>query len=253
MKYLLTIAFLILFTPLAAQESPDREEVQTGVTEGPAEPEEGRTDLITDLEIVTVNDIKNVMSEKFKSIEDYTAEIQWLNGSAEYRGKLQYKKDERFLIEFEEPAEQVIVSNGTMLSIYIPHLRVVAQQSLSEDTESALLTTTSESGLQRLFDEYSFSFFDTSTPVEFGEGTAYHLMLEQKRPKVGFREMDLWVSEEGLILQSNGTSPNGMTVSLTFENIRINTELPDYIFDFEVPADAQIIRNIIVPFSDTTR
>jgi len=62
--------------------------------------------------------------------------------------------------------------------------------------------------------------------------------------------MDIWVSEGGLILQSNGISPNGINVSLIFSNIKLNTELPDYIFDFEVPADAQIIRNIIVPFSD---
>jgi outer membrane lipoprotein-sorting protein len=49
-------------------------------------------------------------------------------------------------------------------------------------------------------------------------------------------------------LQSNGISPNELKVSLTFSDIRLNVELPDYIFDFEVPADAQIIRNIIVPF-----
>jgi len=60
--------------------------------------------------------------------------------------------------------------------------------------------------------------------------------------------MDMWVSEKGLILQSNSISPNGVLVSLTFSEIQLNVELPDYIFEFEVPADAQIIRNIIVPF-----
>jgi len=83
----------------------------------------------------------------------------------------------------------------------------------------------------------------------FGDTMAYHLKLEQKRPKVGFRRMDMWVSRNGYILQSNGKSPNGLDVSLTFTNTVINSELPDYIFEFEVPADAQIIRNIIVPFS----
>jgi outer membrane lipoprotein-sorting protein len=127
---------------------------------------------------------------------------------------------------------------------------VVVQQLLTEETESSIIATTSEVGLSKLFDEYSFSFYDTSTLQPYRNTKAYHLKLSQKTPKVGFKKMDIWVSEGGLILQSNGISPNGINVSLIFSNIKLNTELPDYIFDFEVPVDAQIIRNIIVPFSD---
>jgi outer membrane lipoprotein-sorting protein len=190
------------------------------------------------------------MAETFEGIEDYTAQIRWKNGDTEYLGTMRYKKGNKFFIEFEVPEDQVIVSNGEYLYIYIPYLKVVIQQSLKETTESTILTGTTEAGLFKLFDEYSFSFHDTSRPQPFESERAYHLKLFQKRPKVGFKTMDLWVSDEGLILQSNGRSPNGFDVSLTFSDIEINTELPDYIFDFEVPADAQIMRNTIVPFSD---
>lgn len=199
--------------------------------------------------IVSVNDIKLLMEKAFADIKDYTAEIDWVNGDAHYRGRMKYKEANKILIEFEEPKGQVIVSDGTFLTIYIPYLKVVVQQSLSESTESTLLTTASETGLRKLFDEYSFSFFDASTTQPFRNTKAYHMKLDQKRPKVGFKTMDLWVSEKGHILQSNGVSQNGIRVSMTLSNIKINTELPDYLFKFEVPADAQIIRNIIVPFS----
>jgi outer membrane lipoprotein-sorting protein len=222
--------------------------------------QEEDTDLLLDpdternelLDIVTVNDVKLLMTQTFDRIEDYVADIEWVNGNARYRGKISYKKKNKILIEFEEPEEQVIVSNGLYLYIYIPYLKVVVQQSLGEVTESALLTSTSEAGLTKLFDEYAFSFYDTSSMQPFRNTTAYHLQLDQLRPKVGFQTIDIWVSKNGYILQSNGTSPNGLVVNLSFSNIRINTELPDYIFDFEVPADAQIIRNIIVPFSDSS-
>jgi outer membrane lipoprotein-sorting protein len=200
--------------------------------------------------ITSVNDVKKLMAETFEGIEDYTAGIRWKNGDTEYRGKIRYKKANKFLIEFDVPEDQTIVSNGEFLYLYIPYLKVVIQQSLKEATESTILTGTTEAGLSKLFDEYSFSFYDTSTPQPFGNTRAYHLKLYQKRPKVGFKSMDLWVSETGLILQSNGVSPNGIDVSLTFSDIKINTEMPDYIFEFEVPADAQIMRNTIVPFSD---
>ena len=227
--FLYPLLFIILLTtsPLFAQE-----EIDTAL----------------DINIVSINDIKMSMTDKFNGIDDYTANFNWINGDVSYLGVIKYKKPDKILLEFDEPEEQKIVSNGDVLYIYIPYLKVVAQQSLSESTESMILSTASESGLSKLFDEYSFSFYDTSTLQPFGGTNAYHLKLNQKRPKVGFKQMDFWVSEDGLILQSNGVSPNEVEVSLTFSNIRLNEELPDYIFDFEVPADAQIIRNIIVPF-----
>jgi len=206
--------------------------------------------LSKDIEIVSVNDIKKTMSSRYESINDYTAEFIWINGDANYRGKIQYKKPDKILMDFEEPADQKIVSNGKVLNVYIPYLKVVCQQSLGEETESSILLTTSEEGLSRLFNEYSFSFYDTSLPRQFGSTMAYHLKLIQKHPGVGFNKIDIWVSKNGLILQSNGVSQNGIKVSLSFSKIKLNTELPDYIFNFEVPTDAQIIRNIIVPFSD---
>jgi outer membrane lipoprotein-sorting protein len=201
-----------------------------------------------DTDIVSINDIKDRMSEMLTSMEDYTAQFIWVNGDVRYTGKMKYKKPDRLLLEFVEPEGQKIVANEQLLYIYIPYLKVVCQQSLGEDTESSILSTASESGLSKLFDEYSFSFYDTSALQSFGNTRAYHLKLVQKRPKVGFKQMDMWVSENGLILQSQSISPNGVTVSLTFSEIQLNVELPDYIFEFEVPADAQIIRNIIVPF-----
>jgi len=208
-------------------------------------------ETVDTLNIVTVNDVKQLMTDSFNSVEDYIADIKWINGKASYTGSISYKKANKLLIEFVEPEDQVISTDGTFLYIYIPYLKVVIQQSLGEDTESTLLATTSEAGLSKLFDEYDFAFYESSTTEPFGDTLAYHLKLEQKRPKVGFRQMDMWVSRNGYILQSNGKSPNGLDVSLTFTNIQINTELPDYIFEFEVPADAQIIRNIIIPFSDS--
>ena len=202
------------------------------------------------INIVSVNDIKNRMVETFESINDYTADFEWINGDVHYFGTIQYKNPDKILLNFENPEDQQIISDGNLLFIYIPYLKVVVQQSLTEETESDILTTTTEEGLSKLFNEYSFSFFDSSTPLPFRNTLAYHLKLTQKTPKVGFKTMDIWISEDGYILQSNGKSPNGLNVSLIFSNIKINTELPDYIFEFEVPADAQIIRNIIVPFSD---
>ena len=202
-----------------------------------------------EMDIVSVNDVKQKMSEMFESIQDYTADFEWINGDVQYSGIIKYKKPDRILLNFEEPQEQKIVSNGQMLYIYIPYLKVVVQQILTEDTESEILMTGTETGLSKLFDEYSFSFYDSSSPQPFGKTRAYHLRLAQKTPKVGFKKMDIWVAQNGLLLQSNGKSPNGVEVSLVFSNIELNTELPDYIFEFDVPADAQIIRNIIVPFS----
>jgi outer membrane lipoprotein-sorting protein len=200
-------------------------------------------------QITSVNDVKKLMEQAFESIQDYTADIVWVNGNVEYFGTISYKRENKFLIEFEEPEDQVIVSNGEYLYLYIPYLRIVVQQLLGEATESSLLaTSSSQAGLSKMFNEYAFSFADSNGLQPFGSTMAYHLKLYQKRPKVGFKSMDLWVSKQGYILQSNGVSPSGVNVNLSFSNIQVNRELPDHIFEFEVPADAQIMQNIIVPF-----
>jgi len=237
LKLLVFIFLAAMTAPLYAQQDED-----IGNTQG----------LIPQvlIDITSVNDVKKLMSDSFTNIEDYTADFLWKNGNTHYSGKITYKKSNKILLKFDEPKDQIIVSNGNYLYIYIPSLKVVVQQSLSENTESTLLASTTEAGLTKLFDEYSFSFHDSSSLQPFNGVQAYHMKLVQKRPKVGFKTMDIWVSKEGLILQSNGVSPNGVEVSLTFQNIHINTEQPDYIFDFEIPPDAQIIRNILVPFSD---
>jgi outer membrane lipoprotein-sorting protein len=239
----LLLTMLASFTALP-QEREKQDAPRIGVSDRQKLGEAVKTD------IVSVNDIKQVMSDRFNSINDYTGDFKWVNGESHYSGKIRYKKPDKILLTFDDPQDQKIVSNGSVLYIYIPYLKVVVQQSLGESTESALLASSSEAGLGKLFDEYAFSFYDSSSLQPYKGMLAYHLKLTQKTAKVGFKRMDLWVSEDGLILQSNGVSPNGISVSLIFSNVQLNTELPDYIFDFEVPVDAQIIRNLIVPFSD---
>lgn len=221
-------------------------------TLGVSSPKESGRKKLGDIptEIVSVNDVKKLMSERFNTIEDYTGDFKWVNGESHYSGKIRYKKPDKILLTFDEPQDQKIIANGTVLYVYIPYLKVVVQQSLSEQTESTFLASSSEAGLTRLFEEYAFSFVDSSSLQPFKETAAYHLRLSQKTAKVGFKRMDLLVSRDGLILQASGASPNGVNVNLTFSNIVLNSELSDYIFQFEVPADAQIIRNLIVPFAD---
>jgi len=221
-------------------------------TLGVSSPKESGRKKLGDIptEIVSVNDVKKLMSERFNTIEDYTGDFKWVNGESHYSGKIRYKKPDKILLTFDEPQDQKIIANGTVLYVYIPYLKVVVQQSLSEQTESTFLASSSEAGLTRLFEEYAFSFVDSSSLQPFKETVAYHLRLSQKTAKVGFKRMDLLVSRDGLILQASGASPNGVNVNLTFSNIVLNSELSDYIFQFEVPADAQIIRNLIVPFAD---
>jgi len=44
------------------------------------------------MNIVTGNDVKQIMAETFENLEDYVADIEWVGESARYRGVISYKK-----------------------------------------------------------------------------------------------------------------------------------------------------------------
>lgn len=223
-------------------------------------------------EIVTASDFFNSVSERYREIEDYQANLTITQEDSVMSGTLYHKRPDYLLIEFDDPEEQVIAINGEKLIIYIPYLNVSMEQQLKpeeqQDPTAASLAT--GQGLELMRNKYSIAYLDSQFPVpleqeydEFGEPIltdetdetddagesedemVYKLKLEWKTIDEGFRQLILSINEDLMIRRISGVTVGFQEIQLDFEDIIINQNLPEGKFRFESPPSANVINNFI--------
>lgn len=203
-----------------------------------------------DFEFTTVSDVVKKVREKFSELESYQADFKIISekwGDKSHKnGIIKYKAANKMLVEFSNPRGQKIISNGKSMWIYIPSMNVVAEQDLKSESTSLFSSTTS-SGLKRLFLKYHYKFASKKQPEKQADGSMrYTLILKQRETRSGFRKIRLWISEDYLITKAQGESTTGKTVEIDFDNIKTNIVLSNEVFEFDIPSKARIIKNPMI-------
>jgi len=200
-------------------------------------------------DFVTVSDIVNNTKKTYSKLESYQANFTILSDKGGKKvtqtGILRFKSSDKLLMEFYQPSRQKIVSDGKMMWIYIPSMNVVAEQDLMSD--SGLFTSGSEAGLNRLFSKYHYRFASKDEPETMKDGSkVYTLVLKQKESRGGYKTINLWISENFFIQKAEGYTSSGKKVEITLSDIKINVDLPNGIFKFDIPATARVIKNPMI-------
>ena len=190
----------------------------------------------------------DLVSLRYGAINDYTADIAISRAGTVMRGKLSYKRPNLMRIEFQQPQDQVLVSDGTSLWIYVPGQNVVLQQSLRQSGASGIGGIASEHGLQLLRTNYSIAYFDSPEPVALDGRSGLsvvQLRLTWRSTSEGFRQLVLSIDDRRLIRRITGISVNYEQVDFDFFNIAINQGIPPTRFEFEVPPTANLFTDFL--------
>ena len=199
-------------------------------------------------DFVTVGDVVKQIQANFGKLRSYQANfnITSTRGGrpSTQTGTVKYKSPDKLLIEFSNPAGQRIVSDGKTMWIYIPAMRVVAEQDLRSGGDVPAPTA---SGLRRLFSRYHYRFAgkDQPEPQKTGD-PLYTLQLRQKETRSGYRSMKLWVNKDYMIVRAQCETSTGKTVEISFSNIKTNVDFQNALFRFEMPQGARTIKNPMV-------
>ena len=201
-------------------------------------------------EFTTVSDVVSKVKERFSGFETYQADFKIVTEKSGNKinksGTIKYKSSNKMLIDFKNPFGQKIVSDGKKMWIYLPSMNVVAEQDLKSDSDSIFSSSTS-SGLKRLFSKYHYKWASKTQPEKQSDGSVrYTLLLKQRETRSGFRNIKLWINEDYLITKAFGESTTGKSVEINFKNIKTNIELPNNIFQFDIPSKARIVRNPMI-------
>ena len=206
-------------------------------------------------EIVTADRYLENVSTRYSGIKDYEAQVVVRSGATEMYGNLSYLDPFFLRIDFSRPTEQVMVFNGQLLTVYIPELRAVLNQSVAPARRSGLggASMATAQGLQLLRRGYVPSFLTGPAPVPLDErdsAAVVKLRLTRRLASEGFRELILSINPETLLIRRiEGRTIADVLVRFDFLNIRTNVGIPEQRFIYDSPASANMYNNFL--FRDT--
>lgn len=199
-------------------------------------------------EILTAREFFDTVAANYASIEDYLADVVWRDEDSTMRGELTYKRPDMIRIDFSEPEDQVIVSDGEMLQVYVPAYFVVLEQELRESVGSVPGGPATEAGLALMRRNYDIAYLEGPEPVPLEEDSqtfVTQLRLDRKQVTEGFRELVLSVDEEGFIRRIDATKVDYEEVQMELSNIRINQRVSDRVFEFDGDPSASTNENFL--------
>ncbi len=194
----------------------------------------------------------NAVAKKVQSLYDktssmeanfvQTAVMKTLSISEQDNGIVYMKKDGKIRWEYKNPKEQLIVSDGKKIWFYMPSDKQVIIGNF-EKSFKYKPTQTFLTGMGKILEDFNVKF---STNKELSTTkNEYALELTPRKSTEGApAEILLAVDKKDfLIVKSVVIDKFHNVTEIAFKNIKLNTALPDSLFTFTPPKDAEIIHS----------
>ncbi|MEI8096063.1 MAG: outer-membrane lipoprotein carrier protein LolA [Spirochaetales bacterium] len=199
-------------------------------------------------DIVTAAQFFNTVSEKYGSVNDYSAHVGIAQGKTTMDGTLYYKNPNKLNITFSNPSQQVINSDGKTLTVYLPRYSVSFSQELKNRSDAAIAAMASKQGLTLLKSSYSISYVNGPALEALEDASAEkvtRLKLTWRSGNQAFRQLELDVGGNGFIRRIVGLTAAQQTVQFDFTAIKTNIGVPDSRFEYDSPATSNRINNFL--------
>ncbi|MDR2398065.1 MAG: outer membrane lipoprotein carrier protein LolA [Spirochaetaceae bacterium] len=208
---------------------------------------------LTTQEIITAERYLQTVAERYGVIRDYEAKIQIRAGGTDMYGTVSHLSPSFLRIDFTRPAEQVILFNGDVLTIYLPQYNAVLNQAISGNARTSGASVATAQGLTLLRRNFIPVFVTGPDPQPLEKGSdelVVLLRLSRRSVSEGFREILLSVNPQTkLIRRIVGTSVADGQVRFDFSDMKVNQGIPEQRFIYDSPASANMFNNFL--FQDT--
>jgi outer membrane lipoprotein-sorting protein len=172
---------------------------------------------------------------QLRDADNYTGEVQYVAAKG---------RDANVRVDWVRPAQEILAVSGGQYTLYRPRLRQ-AYQGLTKNAGSkgkagnVLGFALNMSGAQ------AKSQFNVDL---VGEGELYpgspHVWWLKFTPRgnQGFQFAEVWVTDDGMPIQSRVTEKNGDATTVRLTNIQRNAAVPANAFQVELPPGTKIIK-----------
>ena len=201
-------------------------------------------------EILTAGRYLEQVSERYASIRTYVARINIQSGGTNMSGTVYAMMPNFLRIDFTSPPEQVILYNGESLMIFLPGERAILNQAAGQG--GANIATAR--GLNLLRRNYVPAFVVGPAPIPIDPGSSemvVKLRLARRSMGEGFTEIIMDISPDTqLIRRITGRTITDTTVRFDFSGVSLNTGIPERLFVFESPPNANMHNNFLLRGAD---
>jgi len=173
-------------------------------------------------------------------VEDFTADliqekrVSLLREKVISRGVIQFKRPNKVLIELFDPDPSLMVVDGTTLWLYFKRERVAQKYRVGDNPMLKRYLMILENPFR---DEWG-------KPASIRkEGDFAVLEVIPGEAETIYAKVTLWVSTQTWLIRKLALYEKGGDFTiLSYENIRVNTGIPDSNFTLDLPADVQILQ-----------
>jgi outer membrane lipoprotein carrier protein len=162
--------------------------------------------------------------------------VPLLNVDQRSEGHLFQRRPDRFLMQFTDPAGDIMVADGRHFWMYTP----------SADRTQVIRTRLADGAAQVDLQQQFLSnpterFAATLQGSETVAGRATHVLTLVPRGRSQYRQIRIWVDQQdNLVRRFEMTEENESVRRIELRNLRLNVELPDSLFRFSPPAGTQV-------------
>ena len=172
---------------------------------------------------------------QLRDADNYTGEVQYVAAKG---------RDANVRVDWARPVQEVLAVSGGQYILYRPRLKQVYQGS----TKSA-----GSKGKAGNVLNFAFSMTSAQAKSQFnvelvGEGELYkgspHVWWLKFVPRgnQGFQFAEVWVTDDGMPIQTRVTEKNGDATTVRLTNIQRNPNIPMENFTLTPPAGTKIVR-----------
>ncbi len=196
-------------------------------------------------QIRTASQFLQRLSEEYAGFEDYMADIVVTTERERMAGTLYHRRPNLLNIEFTQPQDQFIITDGQFLRVHVPSLNTTLSQRLrsTADAPGGIATAEGLALLRRNFSvafQASPDFVGVNSTGNFIEPVGpdtqvVNLRFDTSTPDEGYRQLVISVDADYRIRRIVGTTVDLNRVQFDFTNVRVNQGLPDSRFEYVSP------------------
>lgn len=209
--------------------------------------------------ITTADTFFSSVSDVYSGLSDYSANIEisysGQSDSEVMSGRLAYKSPNLLRIDFSSPAEQTIVFDGRVLTVYLPApynavlTQAVDSASSSGNSAAGGASLATPEGLSLMRRYYSIAYETGPDPIPLEEGSRIQviaLSLTRRSTTEMFRTIRLLIDPESMLIRRiESETITNSRIAFTFSNYSVNQGIPDNRFVYDSPSSANVYDNFL--------